>query len=113
MGSSGRIRKTVVYKGYARNSCGSYSVPKLGGQNGNKRTTIEINVDEISFGETKKSRESNAGYDNGFNNSGYNGGYDNGSQIRPDNNYSAPAFDLPVGDSDFAELGDDDGDVPF
>ena len=82
-------------------------------KNGNKRTTIEINVDEISFGETKKSRESNAGYDNGFNNSGYNGGYDNGSQIRPDNNYSAPAFDLPVGDSDFAELGDDDGDVPF
>ena len=44
-------------------------------KNGNKRTTIEINVDEISFGETKKSRESNAGYDNGFNNSGYNGGF--------------------------------------
>lgn len=72
-------------------------------RNGNKRTTVEIVVDEISFGETKKSREANAGYNN----------YDNGSQIRPDNNYSAPAFDLPVGDSDFAELGDDDGDVPF
>ncbi len=26
-------------------------------QNGNKRSTVEINADEISFGETKKSRE--------------------------------------------------------
>lgn len=78
-------------------------------KNGSKRTTIEINVDEISFGETKKSREANGGYD-----TGYNSGYDSGSQIRPENNsYSAPAFDLPDGDSDFAELGDDDGDVPF
>ena len=25
----------------------------------------------------------------------------------------APAFDLPAGDSDFQELADDDGDVPF
>ena len=77
-------------------------------RNGNKRVSIEINVDEVSFGETKKSREQNGGY----------AGFDNGSQIRPEgNNYGsqapAPSFDLPVGDSDFAELGDDDGDVPF
>lgn len=84
-------------------------------KNGNKRVTIEINVDEISFGETKKSQNSNGGYNTGYNDS-YNNGYDNGSQIRPENNnYAdpAPAFDLPVGDSDFAELDDDDGDVPF
>lgn len=43
-------------------------------KNGNKRVSIEINVDEVSFGETKKSREQNDG---------------------------------------FAELGDDDGEVPF
>lgn len=78
-------------------------------RNGNKRVSIEINVDEVSFGETKKSREQNGGYA---------GSYDNGSQIRPEgNSYGsqapAPSFDLPVGDSDFAELGDDDGDVPF
>lgn len=27
-------------------------------KNGNKRVTVEVNVDEISFGETKKARES-------------------------------------------------------
>ena len=79
-------------------------------QNGNNRTAIEINCDEVSFGETKKSREANTGYAGG----GY-GGYDNGSQMRPEPAASqvAPAFDLPAGDSDFQELADDDGDVPF
>lgn len=80
-------------------------------KNGNKRVTVEINVDEITFGETKKSREANSNYnyDQSYNN------YDNGSQIRTENNSftSSPAFDLPIGDSDFAELEDDDSDVPF
>ena len=46
---------------------------------------------------------------------GFTGGYDNGSQMRPEPAASqvAPAFDLPAGESDFAELADDDGDVPF
>ena len=78
-------------------------------RNGNKRVSIEINVDEVSFGETKKSRESNGGF---------SGGFDSGSQIRPEGNngyrpQAAPSFDLPVGNSDFAELADDDSDVPF
>lgn len=79
-------------------------------RSGNKRVSIEINVDEVSFGETKKSRESN----------GYGGGnFDSGSQIRPEGNdfgsqAPAPSFDLSVGSSDFAELSDDDdSDVPF
>ena len=77
---------------------------------GNNRTAIEVNCDEVSFGETKKSRDAyNAGNQGGF------GGYDNGSQMRPEPAASqvAPAFDLPAGDSDFQELADDDGDVPF
>ena len=77
-------------------------------QNGNNRTAIEVNCDEVSFGETKKSRDAyNAGNQGGF------GGYDNGSQMRPEPAASqvAPAFDLPAGDSDFQELADDDGDV--
>lgn len=46
-------------------------------QNGNNRTAIEVNCDEVSFGETKKSRDAyNAGNQGGF------GGYDNGSQMR-------------------------------
>ncbi|WP_283673920.1 single-stranded DNA-binding protein [Butyricicoccus sp. Marseille-Q5471] len=75
-------------------------------QNGNNRTAIEINCDEVSFGETKKSRE---------NGGGSFGGYDNGSQMRPEpaGSQVSPAFDLPSGGSDFQELADDDGDVPF
>ena len=49
-------------------------------QNGNNRTAIEVNCDEVSFGETKKSRDAyNAGGQGGF-----TGGYDNGSQMRPE-----------------------------
>lgn len=74
-------------------------------KNGNKRVSIEVNADEVSFGETKKSRDS-------FNGGGGGGG----SQVRPE--YSGaqtppPSFDLPVGGSDFSELDDDDSDVPF
>lgn len=74
-------------------------------KNGGKRVSIEVNCDEVSFGETKKSRESNAGF---------SGGYD-GSQMRsePAASQVTPAFDLPAGDSDFQELAEDDGDVPF
>lgn len=75
-------------------------------KNGGKRVSIEVNVDEVSFGETKKSRES-GGY--------AAGGYGDGSQMRsePAGSQIAPAFDLPSGDSDFQELAEDDGDVPF
>ena len=62
-------------------------------QNGNNRTAIEVNCGQ----------------------GGFTGGYVNGSQMRPEPAASqvAPAFDLPAGDSDFQELADDDGDVPF
>ncbi len=78
-------------------------------KNGSKRISIEVVCDEVSFGETKKSRE-----ENGYASSG--GSYDRAPQ--GGSNYSAPAapaFDLPTGSSDFAELSDDDdeGDVPF
>lgn len=73
-------------------------------KNGNKRVSVEVNADEVSFGETKKSRDAG-----GFQN------YGDGSQMRPNHAESqvTPAFDLPDSDLDFAELADDDGDVPF
>lgn len=48
-------------------------------QNGNNRTAIEINCEEVSFGETKKNRDSNSGIQN----------------------------------SDFADMPEEDSDVPF
>ena len=48
-------------------------------QNGNNRTAIEINCEDVSFGETKKNRDSNSGRQN----------------------------------SDFADMPEEDLDVPF
>ena len=58
-------------------------------KNGNKRTRITVNCDEIQFGETKKAREANQ----------RTGGQD----------FTPP----PPGDGDWLELPDDEGDVPF
>lgn len=68
-------------------------------KNGNKRVSVEVIADEIQFGESKKSREAN------------------GAGMPAPRQNAAPAptpgYDLPSGDSDFSELGDDDGEVPF
>lgn len=66
-------------------------------KNGNNRTSIEVVADEVQFGESKRSREAN---------SGYQGGYTPAPQ-------QATSFDMPAGNSDFSEISDDDGEVPF
>ncbi len=78
-------------------------------KNGNNRTSIEVVADEVQFGESKRSREANAGYQGSYNNSGYQNTYSAPQQAsRP-----APSFDMPTGNSDFSEISDDDGEVPF
>ena len=79
-------------------------------KNGNNRTSIEVVADEVQFGESKRSREANGGYsDNGF-----QGGYQGGGYSAPQNApRPAPSFDLPTGGSDFSEISDDEGEVPF
>lgn len=76
-------------------------------KNGNNRTSIEVVADEIQFGETKKSRESNMGY-----RGGYPDAYAPAPQQAPASR-PAPSFDMPTGNSDFSEISDDDGEVPF
>ena len=76
-------------------------------KNGNNRTSIEVVADEIQFGETKKSCESNMGYQGGYQDS-YSPAPQQAPASRP-----APSFDMPAGDSDFSEISDDDGEVPF
>ena len=83
-------------------------------KNGNNRTSIEVVADEVQFGESKRSRESGGSYPN--NNGGYpqNGGYQNPNPYAaPQQAAPAPSFDMPAGNSDFAEISDDDGEVPF
>ena len=57
-------------------------------RNGNKRTSVEINANEVLFGESKKDKAT------------------------PNPEPAVPRFDLSVGDTDFEEL-DDMSDVPF
>lgn len=57
-------------------------------RNGNKRTSIEINANEVLFGESKKDKAA------------------------PNSAPAAPQFDLSVGDTDFEELDDMSG-IPF
>lgn len=61
-------------------------------KNGNKCVAVEVYVDEVSFGETKKSHENNQ---------------------QEAQNSSPASFSSPADSSDFAELADDDSDVPF
>lgn len=73
-------------------------------KNGNNRTSIEVVADEVQFGESKRSREANAGYQ---------GGYQNTYSAPQQASRTAPGFDMPAGNSDFSEISDDDGKVPF
>ena len=74
---------------------------------GNKRRTAEVVADNVYFGESRRSSESNSSY--GGNNT--YGGNNYGSAPAPAyGGYSAPASN-PA--SDFAMLDDDDAQLPF
>ena len=83
-------------------------------RDGNKRTAAEVVADNVYFGDSK--RDGDGG---GYGNSGYSsGGYSGGGYAS--GGYSAPAapaapsgFGAPVGGDQFAELSDDDGELPF
>ena len=64
-------------------------------KDGNKRTTAEVVADNVYFGDSKK--------DDGGSDYGSNSGYS-----------AAPSgYDAPSGVNQFAELSDDDGELPF
>lgn len=66
-------------------------------RDGNKRTKVEVVADEIQFGESKKSREMNSGAQRN-------------TDTRAD--AGAPMENRYIG-NDFAEIAEDDGEVPF
>ena len=87
-------------------------------KDGNKRRSAEVVAENVYFGDSKRDAESAGGYSSGYTGgynaapSGYvsapmggNGGY---SAAPAHNGYSAP-----VGTDHFAELSDDDGELPF
>lgn len=79
---------------------------------GGKRRTAEVVADNVYFGDSKRDSEGAGSYSSGYS-SGYNaapaGGY---------GGYAAPApassgYGAPSGADQFAELSDDDGELPF
>lgn len=70
---------------------------------GNKRTSAEVVVDNIYFGESKRSREESGSY----------GGYNSGSSYASRSNASTGYNSAPQGGNAFAELDDGDGELPF
>ena len=80
-------------------------------KDGNKRRTAEVVADQVYFGDSKRDGDGGA-YSTGYSQGGYSqGGYSAGG-------YSAPAapsgYGAPPADGDqFAELSDDDGELPF
>lgn len=99
-------------------------------KDGNKRRSAEISVDSVYFGESRRDRDGQSGgyQNNGYQQGGYqqqSGGYQQGSYQQnsyqnggyQQNGYPQQGgyqgYQSPVGSSDFAELSDDDGDLPF
>ena len=76
-------------------------------KDGNKRRTAEVVADNVYFGESKRSSESNSSY--GGNAYGGNSSYSAPAAPAYGGGYSAPA--APA--SDFAMLSDDDAQLPF
>lgn len=80
-------------------------------RDGNKRRSAEVVADNVYFGDSKRDGDggsyANRG-GNSYGNGGFGGGY---APAAPQNNgYSAPAAPAV---SEFAELSDDDGELPF
>jgi len=93
-------------------------------KNGNNRISVEIQCEEVSFGETKKSREANMATGSGAPDLGSaSASYSASANVPPASSDSsshsaaadtAPVFgDLPPLNPDFQDYEDDDKGVPF
>ena len=79
-------------------------------KDGNKRRSAEVVADNVYFGDSKRDAESAGSFS-----SGYSSGY-NAAPMGGNSGYSAPAhsgYGAPAGVDQFAELSDDDGELPF
>lgn len=83
-------------------------------KDGNKRRSAEVVADQVYFGDSKRDGDG-GGFSGGYSQGGYSqGGYQQGNH----GGYPAPAspsgYGAPPADGDqFAELTDDDGELPF
>ncbi len=79
---------------------------------GNKRRSAEVVADSVYFGDSKRDGDGQGNYNSSYGNSGY-GGQQGGGYGRPAAPAPAADYGIPSGGDQFAELADDDGDLPF
>lgn len=71
-------------------------------RDGNKRRSAEVIAENVYFGDSKKD-DGHGGGQNSANTGGYGGGY----------KVAGRPVDVPGPSSDFAEIGEEDGELPF
>lgn len=98
-------------KGMMIIASGRISTRTWEGQDGKKNYVTEVIVNEVNFGETKRARNENAGFDGGYN--------------APQQSGQAPSYSAPVQDAapqampfgvegeEFSSLAEIDDDLPF
>jgi len=86
---------------------GSIQTRKYNDKDGNSRNAVEVVADEVMFGESKRDGDSGGSY-GGQGGGRYAPPAREGSQM---GGYDAPSSQLPAGD--FADIGDDDDELPF
>ena len=80
---------------------------------GNKRRSAEVVADNVYFGDSKRDGDSSGSYQRAETGSYQSGGYGGAQQSRYQQPTGYQGYSSPVSGSDFAELTDDDGDLPF
>lgn len=82
---------------------GRLQVRQYTDKEGNKRTAVDVVADNVYFGDSQR-REDGAGYGG----SSYGGSGYGAPPVQ-----AQPGYEAPAGEDQFAELSDDDGDLPF
>jgi single-strand DNA-binding protein len=90
---------------------GRLQIRNYNDRDGNKRTAAEVVADNIYFGDSKRDSESSGGY------GGYSAPAPSGYSAPAAPSYgaaAAPSYGAPTpGEDQFAELSEDDGELPF
>ena len=119
--STGEFVSKYFTKGSMIVVSGRLQIRNWNDKDGNKRRSAEVVADNVYFGESKRSNESNSGYGgntyggnsyggNSYGNNNYGGGNAYNAPAPSYGGYNAPAS-APA--SDFAMLEDDDAQLPF
>ena len=81
---------------------------------GGKRRSAEVVADQVYFGDSQRDGDGGGYGNSGYASGGYSGGgYASGGYSASAATAASSGFDAPSGGDQFAEISDDDGELPF